>query len=646
MDFPAEILLKEDYTLFISDQDGNIRDNQMGLYCRDTRFLKRYSWKFDRPSQLLMRHITGSRGFHMHHGLMEGEVQLIGIRRQFKVLANGFEDLLTVENTSSERQRCILRLETAADCADIFSVRGLYHHEHPDLKAESSAKGLRFRHEAGDGIVSEVYISFDPAPDLIGDGLVQFAIDTEPRSDFSIRCTVSIETPGLGGRPAITYRDWRGRFDLAAEGGDAHIEEDIHIEGGAHLEGDGGTRGVPIKRAAKNRAVIEQAVDDLRALLLFTEEGPVPAGGIPWYGAAFGRDSLLTAYMLLPQVPDLAAGVLRYLAARQGRRMDPFRAEEPGKIMHEIRFGELSRTGVFPYHPFYGSVDATPLFIMLLHELWRVTGDSAIVCELQSSWEQALYWLETYGDIDGDDFLEYESFRDMQGLTVQSWKDSSDSMSHTDGSLAQGAIAPSEVQGYAYAAYKAAADFYRLLGQEERAGYWRSKAGELKARFDEHFWLPDLKTYALALDGKKRPLRILNSNAGHLLFTGIASEEILPDLVQTLFSAGLWSGWGIRTIGSGEERYNPVSYHNGSVWPHDTALIAGGLHVCGYRAEAELLRDALFDLAESQPDRRLPELVAGYPRIPGLPPIGYPGACRPQAWDAAAIIYLSHMSVQ
>ena len=636
MDFRTDIFLKEDYTLFISGQDGNISGNEMGLYCRDTRFLKRYNWKFDRPPQLLMRHITGSRAFHMHYGLIEGEVQLIGIHRRFKILADGFEDLLTVENTSSERQRCILRLETAADCADIFSVRGLYHHEHPDLKAEIVGKGFRFRHEAGDGIVSDVYISFDPVPDIIGDGLMQFAIDAEPRSRFSIRCRVSIEIPGLKGGPVITYRDWRGRFfQVGDEGCGSHIDV-----GGSFIKG-GDT-----VRAALHSPVLEQAVDDLRALLLFTEEGPVPAGGIPWYGAAFGRDSLLTAYMLLPRAPDLAAGVLRYLAARQGRRMDPFRGEEPGKIMHEVRFGELSRTGVFPYHPFYGSVDATPLFIMLLHELWRVTGDSAIVCELKSSWEQALYWLETYGDADGDGFLEYESFRDMQGLTVQSWKDSSDSMSHTDGSLARGPIAPSEVQGYAYAACQAAADFFRLLGREERGEYWRGKAENLKSRFHKLFWLPDLKIFALALDGKKRPLRILNSNAGHLLFTGIVSEEIVPDLVQTLFSDKLWSGWGIRTIGSGEERYNPVSYHNGSVWPHDTALIAGGLHARGYRAEAELLRNALLDLAESQPDKRLPELVAGYPRVSGLPPVAYPGACRPQAWDAAAVIYLLNFSVQ
>jgi len=245
----------------------------------------------------------------------------------------------------------------------------------------------------------------------------------------------------------------------------------------------------------------------------------------------------------------------------------------------------------------------------------------------------------TDGDLDGDGFLEFVGAAAGQGLSVQSWKDSHDSLSHADGRLASGAIAVSEVQGYAYAAYYAAADFYGQLGEREQAGLWLERAVALKVKFHQAFWLADLGTYALALDGDKRPLKVHNSDAGHLLWSGIVPKEVAPRLVATLMSEALWSGWGIRTLGAGEVRYNPVSYHNGSVWPHDTALAAGGMANYGFTAEAEQIRRATLDLAASQADLRLPELIAGYPRS-DAPPVPYPVACRPQAWDAAALVYL------
>jgi glycogen debranching enzyme len=377
--------------------------------------------------------------------------------------------------------------------------------------------------------------------------------------------------------------------------------------------------------------------------LLFTPEGPVPAAGIPWFVAAFGRDALLTAYFLLPYRPDVAAGTLRYLARWQARDDDPERESQPGKIMHELRFGELTRTRKTPHSPYYGSVDATPLFLMLLDGYVRATGDDSLLTELRPAWQAGLEWLTERGDVDGDGFFEFGADAEGTGhLSVQSWKDSHDSMSHHSGELATGPLAVSEVQGYAYAAYAAASGWLRRLGEPGRADEWAERAERLRTAFDAAFWLDDLGTYAMALDGAKRPLGVLNSDAGQLLWTGIVPDARAPRLVATLLSEPSWSGWGLRTLGAGEARYNPVSYHNGSVWPHDTALFAAGLAAYGFADQSAAVRSALFDLASCQPDLRLPELVAGYARD-GRPPVPYPVACRPQAWDAAALVYLASL---
>ncbi|MDW8358945.1 amylo-alpha-1,6-glucosidase, partial [Thermus sp.] len=388
-------------------------------------------------------------------------------------------------------------------------------------------------------------------------------------------------------------------------------------------------------------APLRQALLDLRALLLSTPEGPIPAAGIPWYVAPFGRDSLLTAFMLLPWGKAVAQGVLRYLAERQGKVVDPRREEEPGKILHEVRLGELSRTGKVPFARYFGTVDATPLFLVLLGRYLELTGDLALVRELRPAWESALAWLSR-ADLDGDGLLEFQP--SGGGLAVHSWKDSHDSMSHQDGRLAEPPLAVSEVQGYAYAAHRAAAGFYRALGEEAQAQTHEGRAQTLFQLIQEHFWLPDLNTYALALDRHKKPLRVKASDAGHLLWAGAVPQERAKTLVNTLFSEELWSGWGLRTLGSREVRYNPLSYHNGSVWPHDTALFAGGLFRYGFKEEGERVVQALLDLAKSQPDLRLPELVGGFPREKDQPPVPYPVACRPQAWDAGTVVYLYALS--
>jgi glycogen debranching enzyme len=494
-----------------------------------------------------------------------------------------------------------------------------------------------------------VALRFDPAEATTAGGAT-WRRDLAPGTRAVVRVTCVIHDPAVLARhEAEPYPDWRASFAAVPVGPEPRVTA--------------------------------RAVDDLRGLLLFTEDGAVPAAGIPWYVAVFGRDALLTAHMLLPHRPDVAEATLRHLARFQGRGMDAASGEQPGKILHEIRYGPSTRAGRVPFGPYYGTVDATALFLMLLAEHRRATNDPSLVHDLRPAWEAALRWIVDHGDVDGDGFVEYVPRDDGDWLRVQSWKDSQDSMSHADGSLARGAIAVSEVQGYTYAAFHAAAAAHRELGETELAASWAERASKLARRFHDAYWLDDLGTYAMALDGDKRPLAVVSSDAGQLLWTGIVPRSHAPRLVKTLFSPASWSGWGVRTLGADEARYNPVSYHNGSVWPHDNALIAEGLLHYGFEREARRIRDAVLDLAAGEHDRRLPELVAGYPRAfaqdveagtlgatadvdasvrgnaganagtgaagdaPGWrpdesPAVPYPVACRPQAWDAAAIVRL------
>ncbi len=636
MNFVDNLVLKENYTFLVADSEGMLTGGEHGVYNRDTRMLSRYMWRWT-AGEVVLRPLvvetTRPDTLHSHHALIAGPSQLVAVRRRLTLTAAAIVDDLEVSNTSLERQVVQLHLGLSGDFSDLFEVRGWAPQvrEAPEVSFGTGHASLR--HVASDGVEQGVEVAFAGLePLLVGADLTSgvpveqtmiqavFTVELAPGESRALSVSIALRNP-LDEPPAgeLTYDDWRASFDglLASELGRGH-----------------------------HRGTLVRAIDDLRALLLFTPEGPVPAAGIPWFVAAFGRDSLLTAHLLLPHRPDVAAGTLRYLARWQSDGFDPAREAEPGKIMHEVRFGELTRTGKTPHAPYYGSVDSTPLFLMLLASHLEATGDDALLVELRPAWEAALAWLVEHGDRDGDGFVEFGA--DAQGvgyLNVQSWKDSQDSMSHADGSLARGPLAVSEVQGYAYAAYVAAADWYGRLGEPERAASWGRRAEELKRAFDAAFWLPELGTYAMALDGEKRPLAVLNSDAGQLLWTGIVPEERAPALVATLLGERSWSGWGLRTLGEGEVRYNPVSYHNGSVWPHDTALFAAGLQRYGFAAESARVRQAVFDLASVQPDLRLPELVAGYARD-DRPPVPYPVACRPQAWDAAALLYLASLEVE
>ncbi|MCL2428820.1 MAG: amylo-alpha-1,6-glucosidase, partial [Alphaproteobacteria bacterium] len=379
-----------------------------------------------------------------------------------------------------------------------------------------------------------------------------------------------------------------------------------------------------------------RSVCDLYMLITDTAQGPYPYAGIPWFSTAFGRDALITALQTLWMDPAIARGVLFYLAANQATTTDESADAEPGKILHEVRQGEMAELGEVPFRRYYGSVDATPLFVLLAGAYLDRTGDLSVPRRLWKHIEAALGWIDRYGDRDGDGFVEYHRMNE-KGLANQGWKDSHDSVFHADGSLAQGPIALCEVQAYVYGAKRAAARMAAELGMEGRAETLLFEALRLRERIEQSFWCEEIDSYALALDGDKRPCAVRASNAGHMLLTECARPERAQAVGRQLMSSRFFSGWGVRTVASSERRYNPMSYHNGSVWPHDNALIAMGFGRYGLRTEAARIFEGLFDACAYIDLRRLPELVCGFPRRRAQGPTFYPVACAPQAWSAATL---------
>lgn len=528
---------------------------------------------------------------------------------------------LAVRNFDEARHALTLQINFAADFADLFEVRGATRPRHGDHHApEIRPDGVLLSYTGLDKRQRRTILRFDPVPDEVTADSAIFEIDLAPHETKMVFVEVRCGTDGAN----VTVR--RG-FSIA-------------LRDARRTSRQSAARATTI--ATSNELFDEAArrsVSDLNMLITETPDGPYPYAGIPWFSTVFGRDALITALEVLWLDPAIGRGVLLHLAGNQASRYDAPSDAEPGKILHEVRHGEMAELGEVPFRRYYGSVDSTPLFVMLAGAYLERTGDLDLIQRIWPNLKAALDWIEKEGDRDGDGFVEYGRRR-AEGLVNQGWKDSHDAMFHADGRLAEGPIAVAEVQAYVYGAWQAAANIAGSLGLPADVAIFEARSEAIRRRFDEAFFDPELGTYAMALDGKKQPCRVRSSNAGHALFTGIAHPVRAPSVVSNLMASHSFSGWGIRTVASTELRYNPMSYHNGSVWPHDSALIAAGFARYGFRREAMRIFEGLFSGSIYIELRRLPELFCGFPRQRSRGPTFYPVACSPQAWAAATPLSL------
>jgi glycogen debranching enzyme len=600
-----------------------------GLYAHDTRYLSHFYLTLEGARPMLLSSTLRDDNatltcdltnpdLHDAAGAIILEHDQIHIRRSRFLWNDGCYERLVVRCFDTVPRRLRLRLAYASDFADLFEVRGTTRLRRGTIHPPKCwSDGATLSYTGLDGVLRTTSLSFDPAPATCGPDAVVFDLVLEPRRQQSIFVAIH-----CGPARVAAGQNARRAFIVGAR--DAHR---------ALRASSAKAVSIATSNTLFNEA-LRRSKSDLYMLVTETAYGPYPYAGIPWFSTVFGRDALITAMQTLWFDPSIARGVLGYLAANQATTTDPAADAEPGKILHEVRQGEMALLGEVPFRRYYGSIDSTPLFVMLAGAYLARTDDVQMLQRIWPNIEAALQWMERDGDRDGDGFIEYGR-RHSTGLINQGWKDSHDSVFHADGTMAKGPIALVEVQAYAYGAWGAAAQIMRRLGHAVAAERHEARAERLRQTFDKAFFDAELGTFVLALDGDKKPCRVRASNAGHALFTGIALPERAEAVADTLLSDGFFSGWGVRTLGSYEARYNPMSYHNGSVWPHDNALIAAGLSRYGLRGHASRVFEGLFAASTYIDLRRLPELFCGFGRERSQGPTFYPVACSPQAWAAA-----------
>jgi len=616
--------LKHNDTFAIFDSHGDVgatSGGNDGLFHCDTRYLSHLELLINGAQPLLLGSAIKDDNLNYYVDLTNPDIYIgeqivllkdtVHIGRTIYLFEGSLRERIVLTNHGADAVQLTLSLVFASDFADIFEVRGIRRARRGRAWTELLGAGAVALSYAGlDGMVRETILSFEPAPTALLESVATYTVKLAPGAQCSLFVTVCS----------------RGRSAQSAQ---------PFFKGlvGLHREQKKQTRDIATVETS-NKVVNEilcRSMADLYMLVTATPEGLYPYAGIPWYSTTFGRDGLITALQMLWVDPGIALGVLRRLARFQAVCDDPLTDAAPGKILHEMRGGEMAALREVPFALYYGSVDSTPLFVVLAGCYAARTGDYALIRELWPAIERALAWIDGPGDPDGDGFVEYARGA-ATGLSNQGWKDSFDSVFHADGRLAEGPIALVEVQGYVYAAKKLAATCAGVLGMTDRAVALDTQAEHLRQRFDEAFWCEEIGTYALALDGAKTQCQVRTSNAGQTLFTGIARPDRAYRIAEGLLGPSFYSGWGIRTVAKGEARYNPMSYHNGSVWPHDNALIALGLSQYGHKSGINLIFEALVRAATYMDQRRLHELFCGFRRRKGRGPTLYPAACSPQAW--------------
>jgi glycogen debranching enzyme len=629
-----DLVLKQDETFVVVDQHGDIRRvglAEQGLYHLGTRYLSTCSIAFGRQPPLLLSSAVRDDNAWITVDLTNTDVSegglitiprgTVHLARQIVLWDGVLYERFTLRNYGATTVTVPLAFRFAADYRDIFEVRGTPRARRgarlePDITAATAVIGYR---GLDDG-VRRTRIHFDPAPERLSASEASYTCRLPPQGEDTRVVTFACEQE----RPPRRSPPKMAEATVALA---------------TMLESRRGQTCEITTSSQQFNEWLQRSDADLAMMITATPFGPYPYAGVPWFSTPFGRDGLITALECLWANPEVAHGVLSFLSATQATRTNPEQDAQPGKILHEMRAGEMAALGEIPFGRYYGSHDSTPLFVMLAAAYYERTADRDFIETLWPSIAAALQWIERDGDVDDDGFVEYAR-QSPTGLVHQGWKDSHDSVHHVDGQLAEGPIALCEIQGYVYAAWRGAATLARVLGKADDAAEWSRKAEALRQQFEARFWNEERGLYVLALDGRKRQCAVTASNAGHLLFTGIASPERAAAVASKLMAPESFSGWGIRTLATTEVRYNPMSYHNGSVWPHDNAIVAAGFQRYGRRAEALAVLSGLFETSLSMDLRRLPELFCGFARRPGESPTAYPVSCNPQAWAAASVFLL------
>ncbi len=634
------LVIKDQDVFFLCDREGQLPlqgPHGYGLYYHDCRFLSGYELRL--AGQKLSRLVaTAGAGFKAELELTNPDVQLDGgqqmpkedlaIRWERMIDSShlSLQDLFTFQNFGVESFTIPVSLHFAADFADVFVVRGMLAQVRGTREPPRWDNGqLVFAYHGSDGLWRGLTIKFDPTPTRTEETTAHLNLKLAPHEKKCLGISLILTESSSKEKP------------LPAQGGQNLPQLEHVLHQGSHEWMQRQTR-CHSDHVLFNH-VLRRSLLDLHILRSRLNGFEYFAAGVPWYVTLFGRDSLIAALESLAFQPDIAEQTLRLLARYQGTKIDDWRDEQPGKILHELRVGELAHQNEIPQTPYYGSVDATPLFLILLGLHARWTGSLQLFQDLQDNIERALEWITKYGDLAGNGYLSYQC-NSSKGLSNQGWKDSGDAISNEDGSLARSPIALAEVQGYVYLAKILLTDLYRRADHAARADSLQQEAQQLRERFNHNFWLEDKGCYAVALQGGGRPAATVTSNAGQVLWSGIADADKAKRTADRLMAEDMYSGWGIRTLSENEQRYNPIGYHLGTVWPHDNALIAAGFRRYGFHEAAERVCGGIIEAAISFSNNRLPEVFAGLRRrVFGLP-VHYPVACHPQAWAAGAVPYM------